>query len=102
MKKDIFYRSPVRGHNDNLNSEPTCVYFGFTERIPLAELSARSDEITARMESLRQPCIVDGVIHVPADRQPERYEVFPPDSTDIVVMIRVPFHEVSQPVPEIN
>jgi len=90
--KQIHYRSPVRGFEDNLINEPTCVYFGFVERIPVADLSARSDEITARMESLRQPCIVDGVIHVPADdRQPERYEVFPRDSTDVLVMIRVPF-----------
>ena len=98
MKKDIFYRSPVRGHNDDLINEPTCVYFGFTERMTQANLSAMSDEITARMEAMQKPCVVDEVTYVPVDDRPiERYEVFPPDSTDVLVLIRVPFRAASKP-----
>ena len=91
-KKQIHYRSPVRGFDDNLINEPDCVYFGFVERVPLAELSARSNEITAKMESMQVPCNIDGIKYYPEnDRPVERYEVFPADSTDIYVMIRVPF-----------
>ena len=69
--KQIHYRSPVRGFEDNLINEPTCVYFGFVERIPVADFSARSNEITADGSTTATSVIVDGVIHVLADdRQP--------------------------------
>ena len=102
-KKQIHYRSPIRGFNDNLNSEPTCVYFGFTERMTQAHLSAQSDEITARMEAMREPVVVDGVVHFPvSDRPPERYEVFEPQSDEVIVMVRVPFRPAPASQAELN
>ncbi len=98
MNKDIFYRSPIRGFDDNLNSEPDCVYFGFTERVTFADIESKLTGITIRLEAMRQPCVVDEVTYVPVDDRPiERYEVFPPDSTDVLVLIRVPFRATSKP-----
>ena len=103
MKKDIFYRSPVRGHNDNLINEPMCVYLGFTERMSQANLSSQSNEITARMEAMCEPVVVDGVVHFPvSDRPPERYEVFEPQSDEVIVMVRVPFRPAPISEAELN
>ena len=103
MKKNILYRSPVRGYGDSFINEPEAVYFGFVERVPLTDLTARSSEITAKMEALQTPCVVDGVLYFPADdRPPERYEVFPPDSTDVLVMIRVALRQAPTSQADLN
>jgi len=103
MKKQIHYRSTVRGHSDNLIDDPEVVYFGFTQRVKMPNLAAQSNEITAKMEAMQQPCVVAGIMYFPAtDRAVERYECFVPESDEVDVMVRVPFREVAGPVPEMN
>jgi hypothetical protein len=99
MKRQLIYRSVVRGHGDaDLDQAPEYPYFGMVRRVPVGtDVTAALFE---ELEELTWPRVVHGFMGEPVPGEPyERYEVFDVETEDLLVMYRVPFRPVEE-VPE--
>src|SRR3982751_4571728 len=99
MKRQLIYRSVVRGHGDaDLDQAPEYPYFGMVRRVPVGtDVTAALFE---ELEELTWPRGVHGFMGEPVPGEPyERYEVYDMETEDLLVMYRVPFRPVEE-VPE--